>query len=443
VSRADEAYALLRRRITRCDLAPGAVLTAGDLAEDLGLGLTPVREALTQLHRERLVVTMPRRGYRVAPVTAAHVRSCLDVWVALRPRVVALAVTHASPEAAARISALLDGGPAPAAGTSTSPAALEDRTRAWSLMAASTGNRLLEDVCRLLDAHLLRALTILAQASVPAGPVTPAGPTVRWADAFATRDAVAAAHRAATEAHAFRAAVLPHLSDLPRPDDAGSTPQPPGGPPPARSLADDAWHTLRRRIVRGDLAPGARLSGRVLAADLGTGITPVREALARLDHERLVVTLPRTGYAVTVTTPQDVRDTLQVWAFVVPPLVALAVQHATDEQARRIVRLMTGHGQGTDPATVTEDRSLGWWLLAEAGGNTVLEDVVTLVDGVLSRLFARLVGRPGSPVTASPLDWERLFAERDPALAQQQTDRYLAVLDTVTHWAVGQVDGAP
>lgn len=49
---------------------------------------------------------------------------------------------------------------------------------------------------------------------------------------------------------------------------------------------------LRERIVDGRLAPGLRITERQLAADMGIGLTPVRQALARLDGENLVRTLP-------------------------------------------------------------------------------------------------------------------------------------------------------
>ncbi|MBI4940928.1 MAG: GntR family transcriptional regulator, partial [Actinobacteria bacterium] len=208
LSQADEAYALLRQRITRCELAPGTAVTARELAADLGLGLTPVREALTQLHRERLVVTMPRRGYRVAPVTAAGVMDCLEVWAVVRPRIVALAVARASPEAARRIAALLDDGLDTWTDTPAAHGALEDRSRAWSLMTAEAGNGLLADVYRLLDGRLLRLRAVL-----PEGTPLPTTSAPTWTELFAARDAERAAGRAAAEVEAFRAAVRPLLED--------------------------------------------------------------------------------------------------------------------------------------------------------------------------------------------------------------------------------------
>ncbi|WP_431280885.1 GntR family transcriptional regulator [Humitalea sp. 24SJ18S-53] len=66
------------------------------------------------------------------------------------------------------------------------------------------------------------------------------------------------------------------------------------------SLADRAYGRLRSAIMVGGLEPGARLSIRTLAADLGTSAQPVREAIQRLEGEGLVETRPRSGSFVSV-----------------------------------------------------------------------------------------------------------------------------------------------
>lgn len=64
-----KAYADLRHRIITGDLAPGQEISEFELAEQLRMSKTPIREALARLGVERLVETFPRRGYRIAPVT--------------------------------------------------------------------------------------------------------------------------------------------------------------------------------------------------------------------------------------------------------------------------------------------------------------------------------------------------------------------------------------
>lgn len=73
-------------------------------------------------------------------------------------------------------------------------------------------------------------------------------------------------------------------------------------PPSLTVLATDS---IRRRVVDGDLAPGARLVEETLAAELGISRLPVREALRTLAAEGLVRLVPRRGAVVTSFTLQD------------------------------------------------------------------------------------------------------------------------------------------
>src|SRR5260370_20417298 len=66
------------------------------------------------------------------------------------------------------------------------------------------------------------------------------------------------------------------------------------------SLADQAYAALREGITSGRFAPGQTLTERALAGELGVSPTPVREAISRLEHERL---LERAGRALTVASP--------------------------------------------------------------------------------------------------------------------------------------------
>ncbi len=67
-------------------------------------------------------------------------------------------------------------------------------------------------------------------------------------------------------------------------DDAASRPKLTTGP----TLSDQAYRALREDITTGALQPGQRLTERSLAEHLGVSPTPVREALQRLEHERLI-----------------------------------------------------------------------------------------------------------------------------------------------------------
>jgi GntR family carbon starvation induced transcriptional regulator len=71
-SETERAYALLRAELLAGALAPGEKLRPGDLQARLDVGLTPIREALTRLGVEGLIVGESQRGFRVKDVTLAE-----------------------------------------------------------------------------------------------------------------------------------------------------------------------------------------------------------------------------------------------------------------------------------------------------------------------------------------------------------------------------------
>ena len=109
----------------------------------------------------------------------------------------------------------------------------------------------------------------------------------------------------------------------------------PGSPPVrATTLREEAYHALRRAILSGELAPGARLQETELAARLGVSRNPVREALARLEAQGLVRSIPNQGARVIRPLPAQVQDALLVRA----QLELLAVRLALTQGAALPVR---------------------------------------------------------------------------------------------------------
>lgn len=89
-------------------LPPGSVVDERALMERLGLGRTPVREALRALARERLVVVYPRRGMVVAGVDAGALAALSEVRAVLEPTAARLAAERATAEDRAAVDELLD-----------------------------------------------------------------------------------------------------------------------------------------------------------------------------------------------------------------------------------------------------------------------------------------------------------------------------------------------
>ena len=87
----DLAYERIRQLLLDGDIAPGARLAQVDLAEQLGISRTPVREALRRLSAEGLVDSHPNRGFWAAELGLDAVLRRLEVRLILEPGIARLA----------------------------------------------------------------------------------------------------------------------------------------------------------------------------------------------------------------------------------------------------------------------------------------------------------------------------------------------------------------
>src|ERR1700757_1191412 len=75
----ETAYEKIKQQITACEFRPGDYLNEAELSERLGIGRTPVHQAIDRLMMEGLVQVMPRKGIIVTPVSLEDVLQTIDV----------------------------------------------------------------------------------------------------------------------------------------------------------------------------------------------------------------------------------------------------------------------------------------------------------------------------------------------------------------------------
>ena len=102
-SLAEQAYLALRDRLIMLEIAPGEPLQEGRIAEELGVGRTPVREAIKHLELDHLVVTYPRRGTFATTVDITALAAITQVRAALEPVAVRAAAANQDPSARAAL----------------------------------------------------------------------------------------------------------------------------------------------------------------------------------------------------------------------------------------------------------------------------------------------------------------------------------------------------
>ncbi len=149
LSLSERAYADIRRMIVQLDLAPGAVIRGDALQEQLGLGRTPIREALQRLVRDQFVTVIPRRGMYVSSIDVGDLALLYETRSILEPYAMRLACARGTGTMWEEMSNVLE--TAEAASSPTALLAIDRRCREYVWAAAD--NRFLTDHLDMLYAH--------------------------------------------------------------------------------------------------------------------------------------------------------------------------------------------------------------------------------------------------------------------------------------------------
>jgi DNA-binding GntR family transcriptional regulator len=145
---AEEAYSQIRSRIVRLDLAPGDVLREEDLQDQLGIGRTPIREALQRLAREHFVSIIPRRGMFVAGIEVSELSLLFETRTVLEPYAARLAAARGTEGHWSGMQEALD-----TAHSADSGELMAIDHRCHELMWDAAGNRFLLDTLDVLYAQ--------------------------------------------------------------------------------------------------------------------------------------------------------------------------------------------------------------------------------------------------------------------------------------------------
>jgi DNA-binding GntR family transcriptional regulator len=104
----DQAYDAIRDKIVSLEIPPGAPIEEEQLARELGVGRTPVREAIKRLAYRRLVVIYPRSGSFAADLHPADLEALCDMRERLEGLAAERAASEATYEERQELRALLD-----------------------------------------------------------------------------------------------------------------------------------------------------------------------------------------------------------------------------------------------------------------------------------------------------------------------------------------------
>ena len=163
------------------------------------------------------------------------------------------------------------------------------------------------------------------------------------------------------------------------------------------SLADRAYVAIRDQLIMLEIRPNEPIDDDALARSLGVGRTPVREALKRLEVDRLVVSYPRRG---TFATGMDITDLAHISEIRVQlePLAARRAAERAPRELRAELVELADRIEGLEVADVDRNELMRWDLdvhrtIYRAAGNPHLDDVLVRYDNLATRIFCLFLDR--------------------------------------------------
>ena len=167
------------------------------------------------------------------------------------------------------------------------------------------------------------------------------------------------------------------------------------GPAPLRPSSDVASQTaralfkLRESLLRGEFAPGERMSELPLVARLGVSRTPIRLALERLAHIGLLDLNASGGFTVRGYTPAEALDAIEIRGVVEGTAARLAAERLVESSELAPLRELGDQMERLERLTI--DSFAHYMDLNEAFHATIIE---LAKSAILSRAFQQAISLP-------------------------------------------------
>lgn len=111
-----------------------------------------------------------------------------------------------------------------------------------------------------------------------------------------------------------------------------------------RTLADRALDRIETAIMKGDLAPGTKISEVLLAKTFGISRGPLREAIRRLEGRGLLEIIPHVGARVVTLSVDDLREVFDIREALEGMACRLAAERMTDSEIAAVGTVLDQHG---------------------------------------------------------------------------------------------------
>jgi DNA-binding GntR family transcriptional regulator len=166
----------------------------------------------------------------------------------------------------------------------------------------------------------------------------------------------------------------------------------------ALSQAEAAYRQLRDKLIMLEIRPGEPINDGQLAAELGFGRTPVREAIKRLEVDHRVVSYPRRGTFATTVDFTELADVSEIRELLEPLAARRAATRANAAMRRELLDVATAIAELEDPSPA-ESRELMRYdltvhrLIYRAAANPHLEDTLIRYDNLATRIWCLVLDK--------------------------------------------------
>ncbi|WP_413250074.1 GntR family transcriptional regulator [Sinomonas flava] len=209
----------------------------------------------------------------------------------------------------------------------------------------------------------------------------------------------------------------------------------------AASFAEQAYLTVRDRLIMLEIKPGDPINDTALAAELGVGRTPVREALKRLEVDHLVVSYPRRGTFATIVDITELADVSEIREQLEPLAARRAARDASPAMRAKLRETADRIESLSEPL---DQRELMRYditvhrLIYEAAGNPHLTDTLIRYDNLATRIWCLVLDKVPSVAghVKEHADLLRAIADGDEEAAGRMALEHVTSFETTIRQAL-------
>jgi len=192
-------------------------------------------------------------------------------------------------------------------------------------------------------------------------------------------------------------------------------------------IRDVIYHRIRATILNGELKPGERLTEEALARELGISRTPVREALRKLEVDKLVSHHPHRGVIVSEVFVDELEDLYEIREYVETIIAKHAARNATPDDIGHLSMLLDKLEAATSSEEASDYSEQYNLTIAKLSGCPTIINLEKLLRDALARITVSTYLMPERRSTAQTEHREIVaaIAAGDAKLAQKLTKSHI------------------